>query len=244
MRSALVICNRMDLVHNHGLDIAQNRAALLRGKKDVERLGRRHQNVRGPLQHGAPLSHQRVTGPHRCANLRHQQSTLPGQRKNLPERTFEIFLNIVSQSLKWRNVEDFRAVREISRQRLAYQAVNASQKCSEGLAGSGGGGDERGPPRENVWPSLLLRLRRSTEFTDKPLRDQRMRPCQRIRRGLHQNILARISIFRQPFARTTRATPSTARSKRRENAKKRRLFGEHTLTAQYRGRRRFCLARS
>ncbi len=139
----------------------------------------------------------------------------PASARISPSGPSRFFLNIVSQSLKWRNVEDFpvRWSSEISRQRLAHQAVNASQKCSEGLAGSGGGGDERGPPREEMWwPSLLLRLRWSTEFTDKPLRDERMRPCQRIRRGLHQNILARISIFRQPFARTTPARPARRRN--------------------------------
>src|SRR5271163_2378809 len=121
MCSALVVGNSMNLVDDYGLDIAKDCTALVGSQKDVERLGRSHQNVRRALQHGAPLMREGVAGSHGGANLRHQQTALTGQRENLPERPFQIFLNVVSQSLERRNVENFRAVGEITGQGLANE---------------------------------------------------------------------------------------------------------------------------
>ena len=138
MCAALVVCHGMDFIDNHGFHVPQNRAAFLGGEKDVQRLGSSHQNMRRPLQHGAALVHQRVPGAHRGANLRHQQTALPRHLQDFSERDFQVFLNVVAQSFQRRDVEDFSPVVQIARQRLAHQAINAGQKCGEGLARTGG----------------------------------------------------------------------------------------------------------
>ena len=170
VRAALVVGHGVDFVDDDGFDIAQNRAALFRGQQNVERLGRRDQNVRRPLQHGPALMHQRVAGADRGANLRHQQAALARHLQNLAQRPFEIFLDVVAQRLQRRDIQHFGAVVQITRQRLAHQTINAGQKRGQRLAGAGGGGDERGAPGENVRPALLLGLGRRAELSDKPLR--------------------------------------------------------------------------
>ena len=190
MRSALVVGDGVNFIDNHRLNIAQNRAALIRGQQNVKRLRRGDQNVRRPLQHGAPLGHQRVAGADRGANLRHQQPALARHRENFPQRHLKIFLNVVAQRLQRRNVEDFGAVRQIARQRLAHQPINAGEKCSQRFARARGRGDQRGAPGQNVRPALLLRLGRRAKPLHKPLRHQRMGPGQRGRKGRHSGIVA------------------------------------------------------
>ncbi len=81
--AALVIGDGVDFVDDDGLDMAQDGAAAIRGEQNVERLGRGHQDVRRPLEHVAPLFHQRVAGADGGANFGHQQAAFGGQRENL-----------------------------------------------------------------------------------------------------------------------------------------------------------------
>ena len=181
MRAALVVGHGVDFVDDDGLDIAQNGAASFRRQQDVKRLRRGDQNVRRPLQHRAPLVHQRVAGADRRANLRHQQAALARHLKNLAQRHFEIFLNVVAQRLQRRDVKHFGAVVQIAGQRLADQAVDAGEKCGQSFAGTGGRGDQRGAPGKNVRPALLLGFGRRAELSgrttpapaDAPRRERR-----------------------------------------------------------------------
>jgi hypothetical protein len=99
MHAALVVGHRVNLVHDHGFNIAQNRPALLRREQDVERFRRRDQNVRRTLQHQPPVFCQRVAGAHRRADLRHQQPALACHLENVAQRHFQVFLNIIAQRL-------------------------------------------------------------------------------------------------------------------------------------------------
>ena len=171
MHTALVIRHGMNLVYDHGLDIAQDRAALVGSQQNVERFGSRNQNVRRPLQHGPPLVRERVAGADRRANFRHQQPALPRQSEDLSQRHFKILLDVVAQRLQRRDVENFGAVRQISSQGLAHQSVNTSEERGQGLAGPGGSGNKGGMSGQNMWPALLLRFGRSAETLDKPLRN-------------------------------------------------------------------------
>ena len=201
VRAALVVGDGVDFVHDDGLDIAQNRAALFRGQQDVERLGRGDQNVRRPLQHRPPLVHQRVAGADGGANLRHQQSALARHLQNLAERDFEILLDVVAQRLQRRDVENFSAVVQIAGQRLAHQAINAGKKCSQRFAGAGGRGDQRGASGEDMRPALLLRLGRRAELRGQTTPRRGDAPRRERREGTSADILPRD--FRKTFAHTT-----------------------------------------
>ncbi len=176
MRPAFVVGHGMNLVDDHCLHVAQNRAALAGSQQNVKRLRCRDQDMRRPLQHGPPLGRERVTRAHGGANLGHQQAALAGHGEDFPQRHFKILLDVVAQSLERRNVENFRPVGQIARQRLPHQPVNASQKRSESFARPSGRRNQRGTPGQNVRPTQFLRLRRSAKLLDKPIPHQRVSP--------------------------------------------------------------------
>ena len=201
MRAALVVGDRVDFVHDDGFDIAQNRAAFFGGQQNVERLRRGHQNVRRPLQHGAPLVHQRVAGAHRSANLRHQQAALARHLQDFAQRDFEIFLDVVAQRLQRRDIQNFGAVVEITRQRLAHQSIDAGQKRGQSFAGTCRRRDERGASGKNVRPTLLLRFGGRAELRGRTTPQPAGAPMRERREGrTFSNILSRD--FRKSFAST------------------------------------------
>jgi len=201
MHAALVVGHGVNFVHNHGLDIAQDGAALLRRQQDVERLGRSDQNVRRTLQHEAAVFHQSVARPHRRADLRHQQPAFSRHLQNFSQRDFEIFLDVVAEGLERRNVENFGPVAKFARQGLAHQPVNASEEGGEGFARSGGSRDQRGVAGQNVGPALLLRFGRRGEMRGEPFLNQRMSPSERRRDcGRHGSDCKQNLEFRKMFA--------------------------------------------
>ena len=100
MRSTFVVGDRVNFVHNHRLDGAQQFAALARGQQNIKRLRRCDQDMRGPLLHGAAFSSGRIAGSHRCANFRHQKTLSLSQLENLAERFVEVSLYIVPKRLQ------------------------------------------------------------------------------------------------------------------------------------------------
>src|SRR2546430_4905911 len=80
MCAALVISYCMDFIYDNGFHTPQNCAAALGREQDVQRLRRRYENVRRPLEHRPPLVHERVAGTNRSANLRHKQPALADRK--------------------------------------------------------------------------------------------------------------------------------------------------------------------
>ncbi len=74
---ALGACDGVNLVHDDRLDPTQHLPAL-RGEKEIERLGRRDQDVRRSAQHLATLALVRVT----CANSDRQRRAEPRERSS------------------------------------------------------------------------------------------------------------------------------------------------------------------
>ncbi len=101
-----------------------------------------------------------------------------GQRSDLTQRAFQVFLDVIAQGLQRRDVKDLSAVCKIAAQRLAHQPINTDQECCQRLAGASGRGDERGAAGKDVRPALLLWLSGRTEFIDEPFLHQGMGPGQ------------------------------------------------------------------
>ena len=178
MRAALVVGDGVNFVDDDGFDGAENFAALRGGEQNVERFGRGDQNVRRACSMARRSCIERVAGAHGGANLRHQEAALAGELQNFAERSFEIFLNVVAERLERRDVEDFGVVGQFPAERFAHEAVDASEKCGERFARTGGRGDERGFAGEDVRPALFLRLGGRAEAGDEPLADERVSPFQ------------------------------------------------------------------
>ena len=178
MRSPLVVGHSVDLVDDDGTDVLQHRAASLGCQQDVQRLGRRHEDVRRPVEHGPARGHQRVAGADGGPDLRQRLARIARELGDLGERDLEVFLDVVAQRFERRDVQHFCAVRERAGGGLPDEAVDAAEKGGEGLARPGRRGNQRASPREDVRPALNLRLGGRAEPPEKPLTDERVRPTQ------------------------------------------------------------------
>ena len=153
VRAALRACNRMHLVDDQRLDRAQH-VACLRGQHQVERLGRRDQDVGRILEDLAPLLLRRVARAHRDAHLRLQTG----------QRAAQVPLDVVVERLQRRDVEHPQT---LARRRA--QPVERVEERGEGLARTGRCLDEHVGAARNRRPALDLRRRRPVEGALEPV---------------------------------------------------------------------------
>ena len=107
---------------------AAQRVARLRGEHQVERLGRRDQDVGRLLEQLAPLLLRRVAGAHRDAQLRLE----PG------ERAAQVALDVVVERLQRRDVEHAQPLRPATRRAGRSRRGTRSASCrSRSAPGSG-----------------------------------------------------------------------------------------------------------
>ena len=183
MHAPFVVGHGVNFIHNHGLHIAQDGAALLRRQQNVERLRRRNQNVRRALQHEPPVFHQSVARAHGRPDLRHQQPAISRHLQNFSQRDFKILLNVVAEGFERGNIENVGAVAQFPGEGFADEAINACQKSGQRLARSRRSRDKSSVAGKNVRPALLLRFRRRREARREPFLNQRMSPGKRRRDG-------------------------------------------------------------
>ncbi len=95
MRAAFVIGDRVDLVHNHRVHMAQVQPCLTGGQQQIQRFRRGHQDVRRLLQHGRAILHRGIARAHAGADLRAQIASRQRQLLNLRKWPVEVLLHIV-----------------------------------------------------------------------------------------------------------------------------------------------------
>ncbi len=83
MGAALVPRHGMDLVDDHRAHRPQDLAPPRRGKQEIERLGRRHEDLRRLLQHRRPRRSRRVSAAHPDADLGNRRAHPPRDRLDL-----------------------------------------------------------------------------------------------------------------------------------------------------------------
>ena len=141
-------------------------------------------------------------GPHRRANLRHQQPALARQREDLPQRDFKIFLDVVAQCLERRNVKHSSPGRTNSQPApCAPVGQCRREKRSEGFPRPCRSRNQRGAPGKNMRPPLLLWLGRRAELPagqTTPPPEGVPRPA--TQEGTASGYSNPKSWFRQPFA--------------------------------------------
>ena len=134
VRAALVAGDRVDLVDDHRAHASQHLAARFAGEQDVERLRRRHQDVRRRACASRALARRGVAGAHRGAD-RHADARSSSSVADAGERRLEVLLDVVRQRLERRDVDDLRlvgqAVRDASRTRSSIAARNAASVLPE-----------------------------------------------------------------------------------------------------------------
>ncbi len=144
MRAALGTGDRVDLVEDQRLDAAQALAGR-RGEHQVERLGRRDQDVRRRLHELAAVLRRRVPGA----------DADPEARAQTRERAAKVALDVVVERLQRRDVEDPHP-----RSRRRVQAVDRVEERRERLPGAGRCLDEDVAAGGDRRPAQLLRGRR------------------------------------------------------------------------------------
>ena len=140
-------CDRVHLVEDQRLDAAQ-RLARLRGEHQVERLGRRDQDVRRLLQQLAAFLLRRVAGAD--AN--------PQLRLEACERAAQVALDVVVQRLQRRDVEQAQPLAG-----RVVQAVDRGEEGGQRLARAGRRLDQHVLAARDRRPAQHLRRRRRVE---------------------------------------------------------------------------------
>ena len=157
MRAALGRGDRVDLVDDAPLGAGEQllRAA---GQHQVQRLGRRDQDVRRLAQHRLALALGRVAGPHRHL----QVGADPAQRHA------QVAVDVVGERLQRRDVDE-PDVLAAPASRSSRQPVDRPQERGQRLARPGGRRDQDVLARGDRRPRLGLRRRRLGERACEPL---------------------------------------------------------------------------
>jgi hypothetical protein len=153
MRAALCWDQRVDLVHDHGLDRTQ-RVPRLRRQQEKERLRRGDEDVRRGPQHPRPLARGSVSGAD--ADDRNVQRL--AARRDARQRRAQVALHVHRQRLERRDVQNSQPRFFIWRRR-EHQPVDRRQKGSECLARSRGREEQSGETANDRRPAKRLRLR-------------------------------------------------------------------------------------
>ena len=133
----------MYLVDDHRADAAEHAASSETGQHDVQRFGRRYQNVRGLSKHPRARGGRRVSRANSDPNLR---KLLPFRGESffeLGERPIEISLNVVVKRFQRRDVKQMNSVRKRLLCSAHDQLVQLPQERRQSLSGSGRSQDER-----------------------------------------------------------------------------------------------------
>ena len=168
MGAALVAGNGVDLVDDRGLHAFEHGAPALAGEEDVERLRRRHQDVRRLPAHRLARRARRVAGAHHGPDPRFALSRRGEPAVDTGERHLEVLVHVVAERLERRDVEHPGRIGERGTAALPDQRVDRAQEAREGLAGAGRRRDQGMSPGRDRLPRLCLACGRCAEGPGEP----------------------------------------------------------------------------
>ena len=145
-----------------------------RAEQDVERLRRRHQDVRRTAAHRVALGGGRVARADPGADFHIGK---PAPAELLPDagqRRLEVAMDVVRQRLERRDVDDLSRVGEGAVETLPHEVVDRGQERRERLARAGRRGDERVAAGLDRGPRFGLRRGGRGETLGEPVRDRRV----------------------------------------------------------------------
>ncbi len=174
VRAALRACDGMDLVDDHRAGCREHLATRLRAEQNVERLGRRDDDVRWTLAHLRALGLRRVARTDPLTNIYVAHRMLAQARANAFERRFEIAMDVVGERLERRDVHDASLVGKSPLLAFAHELIDRRHEGGERLARARGCRNQYLLPRLDGRPRLCLRRRRRGERVCEPARDSGM----------------------------------------------------------------------
>ena len=186
VRPALGPDDRVDLVHDHGLDGRQE-GPRARGQQQEQRLRGRDQDVRRVAQHPRPVFGGRVAGPDRDHGHVGCFAAASGDPGDSRERLAQVLLDVHRERLQRGDVDDAAAV-GLRRHRREQEPVDRGEEGGERLARARRREDERALTPGDRRPGQLLRSGRRRERLGEPLPNRRRERRTRLRRA-HRPIL-------------------------------------------------------
>ena len=167
----------VDFIEDDAAHPAQGAAAGLARHQQVQALGRRDENFRGPAQHRRALRGTGVAAARLGAQCRQCLARGRECRGELRERFNEIALDVSVQRFQRRDVQHPRGAGGVV---AGDEAVQCPKKGGQRLAAAGGGGDQRVPAGGDDRPRLCLRVGRRRITSGKPRGDTRVKQAQRL----------------------------------------------------------------
>ena len=169
VRPALGRNQRVDFVDDDRVDRAQG-LARVGGQQEVERLGRRDQDVGRIAQEARALDRRRVARPNR--DRRRMVGVPPRDRAvgDAGQRRAQVSFDVDRERLQRRDVQHAAAL-SLRRHRVEHQAVDAPEERGERLAAAGRRQDERRVAARRWRASLAsagASARRTTRGTTRP----------------------------------------------------------------------------
>jgi hypothetical protein len=179
MRATTRTDERVNLVDDDRAHRPQDLAASFRGQQQVERLRRRHQDVRRRAHHRGALGLRRVAAAHGGRDTRRVEPHRPCAVSDAVSRGGEIPVNVGRERLQRRHVDDAHLVGQGMLEALGEEGVDGGEKPRERLAGPGRRRDERVAPRADRLPAAQLCRGRRADRLGKPARHGRMKGVER-----------------------------------------------------------------
>ncbi len=171
--AALARRDGVDLVDDDGAHGRQHRSPRDRAEQDVQRFGRRHQDVRRLPQALAPLGGRRVAGAHGGADLDVGQAERAQLGADAGERRLEVGADVVRERLQRRDVDDASSRRRgrPARGRRAPGASSAARKAVSVLPEPVGAATSVCRPARIAGQAARLRFGRRGERRAEPAGD-------------------------------------------------------------------------
>ena len=147
----------------------------LRAQQDVERLRRRHHDMRRALARMRSRSPCGVSpGAHPGADVDVGQPLRAQRRADAGQRRLQVALDVVGERLERGDVDDLGLVLERPLQPLPHQRIDGRQEGRQRLAGAGRRRDQHVSARLDRRPRFGLRRRGRGEVAAKPRGDRGM----------------------------------------------------------------------
>ena len=183
MGAAFVRRDGMDFVDDDRAGARQHGAPGFRAEQDVERLRRRHKDMRRAPAHLVALGRRRVAGAHPGADFDVRKPALTQPLADARQRRLEIAVDVVRQRLERRDIDNLGRVGQAAIEALPHEVVDCGEKGRKRLARSGRGGDEGMAPGLDRGPRLGLGRGRRGEAVGEPSGDRRMKETERQGQG-------------------------------------------------------------
>ena len=201
--AAFVAGQCVNLVDDDRLHRRQHAAPGFGGQQDVERLRRRHENVRRLAAHFGAFALGRVSGAHQGADAYVWQTRFQQLVANAGQGRLQVLVDVVGQRLERRHVKDTGFVRQAAVKPAPDQGIDDGEKGGQGLARSRGGADQGMGAGADRLPRSLLHGGGGSKLATEPACDCGMKAVRTHGASIRESASAFFATDCWPYNRPT-----------------------------------------